>query len=154
MADLYGVNHTKAFQSEPSTKVNANEMGGVKRHHYDSYTFSAVLSIGDKIYLGKLPKGARVIGGRLQIPVDSGAIGIVKVGWDAGTNSGETADDDGFWTVAEGDFGAGAIDAVMAATAAGFRKEFADEVNVVVECTEASTGDADTLELELEYVLN
>jgi hypothetical protein len=154
MAELLGVNHTLAYSDEPSQKVDANQAGGVRRAHYDSYTFSAVLGIGDTILMGKIPKGARVVDARLTHPVDTGAIGIVKVGWAAGANGDEAADDNGLFAAAEGDFGAAALDSKMLSTAAGYQKTFAEEVNIVIECTEASTGDAVAMELEVEYVIN
>ena len=154
MAELLGVNYTKGFSAEPATKANANDIGGVKRELYDSYTFAAILAIGDTVLLGKLPKGAKLTGAKLIVPVDSGAIGIIKVGWEAGANGDEVADDDGMFAVAEGDFGAGALNNNMLISANGFQKTFSEEVKIVVECTQASTGDADKLELIVEYVLN
>jgi hypothetical protein len=61
MASLYGVEYTNVTQDVPSEKAPANKWGARLRVVYDTYALTADTASGDKIYLGKLPKGARVI---------------------------------------------------------------------------------------------
>lgn len=53
------------YSATPASLVKPNELGGRKRLAYFSVTTSAYASSGDTINLTTLPKGARVVGGRL-----------------------------------------------------------------------------------------
>ena len=59
MATVYGVNFTKYDQNVPKEMVNVAENGGRMRVIYDTYVASA-LAKDSTIYVGRLPKGARV----------------------------------------------------------------------------------------------
>tara|TARA_R100001510_G_C7614890_1_gene177352 strand:- start:7 stop:468 length:462 start_codon:yes stop_codon:yes gene_type:complete len=59
MATVYGVNFTKYDQNVPKEMVNVSENGGRMRVIYDTYVASA-LAKDSTIYVGRLPKGARV----------------------------------------------------------------------------------------------
>jgi hypothetical protein len=59
MANKYGVNYTKSYVSVPSELSNIGEVGGVKRVLFDQILAGAAAA--DTLYIGKLPKGARVL---------------------------------------------------------------------------------------------
>ena len=58
MANIYGSNYTKAFINNPAEQANMGEYGGVKKVIFDQVAAGAG---ADVLYIGKLPKGARVI---------------------------------------------------------------------------------------------
>ena len=53
------------YTSVPANLVKPNELGGRQRVAYFSVTTSAFASTGDTINLTTLPKGARIVGGRI-----------------------------------------------------------------------------------------
>jgi hypothetical protein len=53
------------YTAVPATLVKPNELGGRSRIAYFAVTTSAYSSSGDVINLTTLPKGARVVGGRI-----------------------------------------------------------------------------------------
>jgi hypothetical protein len=61
MASLYGAEYTNVVRDVPSEKAPINKWGGNVRVVYDTYAISADLASGDKIYMGKLKKGDRVL---------------------------------------------------------------------------------------------
>lgn len=58
MSDIYGSNYTKAYINNPAEQANMGEYGGVKKVIFDQVATGAG---ADVLYIGKLPKGARVI---------------------------------------------------------------------------------------------
>jgi hypothetical protein len=58
MADIYGANYTKAFVNAVQERANAGEYGGSVKIVLDEVAAGAGL---DVFYVGKLPKGARVL---------------------------------------------------------------------------------------------
>lgn len=152
MAQFYGANYTDAYVDVPSEKVKVNTKHGRIRILTDSIALGAELSISDKIAVGKLPTGARVVYAKFQAPSD-GTTGQYDFGWQS--NGTDAADADGFFAGATLDTGGGAIDATMAGTAPAFLKEFAAETILelnVVEATTASNGD--TLKWVVLYVVD
>ena len=87
---------------------------------------------------------------------DDETSGQFDVGWaaseekDASGTALEAADPDGFYAGAEVDTGNGALAKFSyLATAAGFRKKFAADVQVQLDCIEATTASSgDTILLE------
>jgi len=59
MANKHGVNYTKAYVSVPAQLCNIGEVGGVKRVLFDQLLAGGVAA--DDLFIGKLPKGARVL---------------------------------------------------------------------------------------------
>lgn len=53
------------YTAVPATLVKPNELGGRSRIAYFAVTTSAYASTGDVINLTTLPKGARIVGGRI-----------------------------------------------------------------------------------------
>ena len=152
MANLYGDNYQAALVDEPSSKVSVKDLHGKKRGAYDSITLGAEVALNDVIYIAQLPKGAKLIDARVVMPSD-GTSGQYDIGWLS--NGSDAADQDGIFAGAtEVDSGAGAVDAKMLGTAAGYHKEFANATDIVATCIEATTASSgDKLQFELEYVV-
>lgn len=154
MATFYGANATLK-RNEPSEMLDVTLNYSKLRYIADSYTLEAEAALDDRINMFKIPKGARVIEMFISAPSD-GTSGQYDVGWLASEEEDDNgspvvaADPDGFYAGSVADTGGGALARLaMAATAAGYRKKFAAEVQVqldVVEATTASTGDTILLE--------
>jgi hypothetical protein len=147
MASKYSSNYQKAYVDVPSAKIPPGEQSGEIRSLYCEYVATAELATTDTLYLGKLPPGARVIGGQIKCPA-TGATGIFDVGYQA--NGVDVADLDAF--VVGADPGAAAVAAQLAG--AGVGKKFTVETTVVLtpsEITAALTGL--TVQVWLNYVV-
>ena len=150
MTDLYGVNYTKAYVNKPSEKAGKGEYNGHVKILFDEYVVPAAneLATADFIYLGKLPKGARVIGGKVKCEA-AGATGIFQIGYEA--NGVDAVDVDGF--AAAVDPGAAAVLQELDGAAIG--KKFLAETTVVLDVTEV-TADAggDTYQVWIQYIVD
>jgi len=153
MATLNAVNYQASRVDEPASKVSVKEQHGRLRRLYDSITLSAELALNDVIKAGVLPSGARVLDARLIFPND-GTSGQLDFGW--ASNGVDAADQNGFFDGAtEADFGAGAVDAKMAGTSAGWNVEFGAETELELFCVEASTAsNGNQLQWEVIYVVD
>lgn len=154
LTTVYGANHTLAYQNSPPSMVPANEWYGRVRHLYDSYTVGASDEFGTSglIKMMKIPKGARLIDAQVVCPA-TGATGVFDIGWAAGATAAEAADADGIFVGI--DPGAAAVDANMAGTVAGWNKTFSEEVQVQIDCTEATAAMAGlTIKLSLLIVVD
>ena len=151
--DFYSDNYTLAHVNEPSEKIDVTEQHGRVRRMFAEITFSANFTDADTLFMGKLPKGARVIDGKLVAEQDGGTPALIfGVGWQA--NGSDAADADGFF--AAQDASAGAIAAEMAfGSVAGYNKKFAEETIVeIVPTTSASAYSGKSIKLELLYVVD
>lgn len=147
MANYYSTNYQKAYVDVPSQKIAPGEQSGDVKVMYAEITGAAEATTSDTIYLGKLPKGARVIGGYVKCPA-TGATGIFNIGHQS--NGSDSADLDSF--IVGMDPGAAAVAAAIAGAGVGMK--FAAETTVVATPTEntaAFTGK--TLQFWLQYVL-
>lgn len=152
MATYYGVNHTKAFQTVPAVKVDVSDWGGRIRVLSDSFTSEGAIAINEKVYMGRLPKGAKVIEVILA-STDHGTAGDADVGYEYVNSADGSADLDAF--LAAADVNAAAVTHVMSAKAnmIGFQKEMAGEAYVVISLPEATTA-AGTFKLSVFYVVD
>lgn len=145
MANIYGVNHTAQYVTVPSQKFSVGDFGGRVRAIIDQYVPAGAISSGDKLYLGKIPKGAKVIGGMLS-HTDLGSTGTAKMGWGASAEldsagaAVEAADDDGL--IASVDLNTAANVPFMweNVPSAGMFKEFSAEVDIILELTASTTA--------------
>jgi len=153
MATLNATNYQASRVDEPASKISVKEQHGRLRRMYDSITLSGELALNDVIKAGVLPKGAKVLDARIIFPAD-GTGGQLDFGW--ASNGSDAADSDGFFAGAsEGDFGAGAVDAKMLGTAAGYNFEFAEETELELLCLEASTASTgNLLQWEVIYIVD
>ena len=142
-------------------KANIGAINGVVRCIQFSHTFGqAVIAIGDIIKLCQLPKGARVLGGKIAIS-STGTTGIFKYGYaasaelDVNGTTVEAADDDAFSTAADLDAGGSNVDYTLVAADAAFMKKFAGMVDVQLEATEATdAATTDTVNGFIYYVID
>lgn len=142
MATLYAIGQA-LLQRNPESYPDANKNGKVYCL-YDKYTLTADLSANDVINFGKLPKGARVIDAMIKYADLDASGGTLDLGWDGGTNSAETADDNGFISAADCTSADTIKGSDNLANAPGIGHEFTDEVNVQVKIngdTDATSGD-------------
>lgn len=131
----------------PMPKLPAGDHYGKLRVLYDSYTVLAADEFGTDglIKLFKIPKGATLVDFEVDIPA-TGSTGQFVVGWAASEEKDSdgaavvTASANGIFTTL--DPGDGAVaNQRMLTSAAGYMKRFNAEVEVQVDCTEA-TADA------------
>lgn len=156
LTTVYGANATKRDQTVPSVKLDPGQNRGAVRVLYDEYTVDAADEFGTSglIKAMVIPKGATLIGGRVICPA-TGATGIFDIGWaasaelDSSGNAVVAADADGIF--AQIDPGAAAVDSDLIA-AAGFMKKFNAEVQVEIDCTEA-TADMGTKKIQLMLLI-
>lgn len=151
MSDFYSSQYQEAYVDVPSQKMDPGEQAGRIRSLIMDHTFAAELTTSDALYMGKLPKGARVVDAIFK-SADLGTTGVFDIGWDGGTNSDETADANGLFAAVD-------VKAAAAVNRMGFvpglHKEFADEVNLIIvpsEDTDSATGE--DISLIVYYVLD
>lgn len=144
-------------EAQPQVFNKPNNDGGRVRFIRGIYAIDTddELGVGAKIHMCDLPKGARVVNMYADAP-DAGATGEAKIGWDAGYNSGETADDDGFYTADQFDPGDAAItNKKIDASRPGLYKAFDDRVKVELVVTEVTADSGgDTWAVNIWYVLD
>lgn len=153
LTTVYGAQATLRDQTVPAPALDFTLNGGKVRCMFESYTVGAADEFGTSglIKAMKLPKGARVVDAHVVCPA-TGATGIFDIGWAAGAGAVEAADADGLF--AGIDPGAAAVDAKMAGTVAGFFKKFEEEVQVEIDCTEATAAMAGlTIKLAVFYIV-
>lgn len=112
---------------------------------YGKYTLSADLSANETIKFGVLKKGMVALGAMVKHDDLDTSGGTIDLGWAAGVNGDEVADDNGFIDNADV---ATAADTVVSdtnlATAPGIGKEFADDCDLELKIegdTDATSGD-------------
>lgn len=93
MASLYGVEYTKVTQNVPSEKAAPNKWNNPIRAVYDTYAIAADTAAGDKIYMGKLPKGARVIDVQVSFADLDASGGTMDVGYEYNAAGNALTDD-------------------------------------------------------------
>lgn len=151
MANFYSSQYQSAYVDVPSQKLAPGEQVGRVRSLICEHTFAAELTTSDALYLGKLPKGAKIVDAVLKT-ADLGTTGVVDIGWDGGVNSLETADPNGIFA---------AVDVKTAAAVnrmafvPGLHHEMLDDVNILMvpsENTNAATGLS--ISLIISYVLD
>ena len=134
-------------ENVPVDKLDVTTNYGRLRVLYDSYTVDAADEFGTDglIRLFTIPKGARLVDFEVSMPA-AGATGIFNIGWAAGADAVEAADDDGI--IALVDPGAAAVNRQkMLSTVPGYMKKFSEAVEVQADCTEATAeSGGDTFE--------
>jgi hypothetical protein len=144
MASKYGLEYTNVTQDVPSEKAPINKWGGNVRCMYDTYALSADLASADKIYLGKLKKGDRVLDVIIAFSDLDGSGGTLDVGYEynAVGESALTDDPDAF--LADVDVtSAGTVGMIEQANMAGFGYEIEGDADIVVTVdgdTDATSG--------------
>lgn len=152
MASLYGTYHTEAFQNDPVDNVAAKVFGGKIRQIYDEINLSAVLAVGDKVYLGKLPKGAKVVEAILSFP-DLGTTGVVDLGYEK-VDSSLTSDQDAFLASVDVNSAADTVKMSDQNNMVGFGLEMDGDAYIVLKATTATTATSGKIRCCVQYVLN
>jgi len=153
MASLYGVNHAKAFvNTVDDVKVDVSAYHGKVRQIYDEIDLSAVLAIGDKVYLGKLPKGAKVVEAILAFP-DLGTAGVLDLGYEK-LDSSLSSDQDAFLASVDVASAADTVKMSDQSNMVGFGLEMDGEAYIVLKATTATTATSGKIKCVVEYVLD
>lgn len=144
MADVYGDNYTKGYVDVPSKKIAPGEQSGDTKVLYDRILLPRdVMAIGEKIYIGKLPAGVRILAATLK-SVSLGTTGIMKMG--------TAASEEGLVAAADGDAGGQEVHAFGKGVLIG--KETTQEETYYIEFTEASdAANGDLVEAWIQYVV-
>ena len=154
MASNFGANYTNILETVPSVKVAAKDWHGKGRSVFDSFVQPAVvLAIGDKIFMGRLPAGAKIKKAILRT-TDFGATGIVDVGYnyvDAALVASNV--ENGIFSAADINTKADTFVMSDADAASSFMVELLGEADVVIKVTTATDATGGTLKLLVEYVL-
>ncbi len=155
MATVYGVEATKAYNSNPVTKISKGEFNGRVQMLRDSYTFSADLASADIIKLGgKLPAGARVVDAFIKWADLDASGGTIDVGWAASVEGNEAADADGFFANLDvTSAGAARLSDSSHYANAGMLKEFSESVQVQAVIDGDTDATSGSIELVLYYVV-
>jgi len=152
MASFYGVNHTKAFVNVPSDKVDVSAWHGRVRQMYDEIDLSAVLALNDKVYFGKLPKGAKVLEAMLAFP-DLGTAGVVNLGYEK-LDSSLTSDEDAFLAAVDVNSAAATVKMSDQANMVGFGLELDGDAYVVLKATTATTAVSGKIKCVIQYIVD
>lgn len=154
MATYYGVNYTKAFVNVPSDKVDVSAWGGRLRLNYDTYAPAGAIALNEKIYLGKLPKGAKIAEVVLAV-TDLGSAGVFDVGYEynAVGDSALVDDPDAFLASVDVNAAADTVSMSVQNNLVGFGYETLGEADIIITATTATTA-AGTIKLAVYYTLD
>jgi hypothetical protein len=144
MASKYGAEYQNVTQDVPSEKAPINKWGGRVRVMYDTYAISADLASGDKIYLGKLKKGDRVLDVVIAFADLDGSGGTIDVGYEYNAAGESSLTDDADAFLADVDVtSAGTVGMIEQANMAGFGYEIEGDADIVATIdgdTDATSG--------------
>lgn len=151
MASLYGLEYTNVTQDVPSEKAPINKWGGNIRCMYDTYAISADVASGDKLYMGKLPKGARVLDVILAFADLDGSGGTLDVGYEYNA-TGNTLTDDLDAFLADVDVtSAGTVGMIEQGNMVGFGYEIEGDADIVITFDGDTDATSGTIKLLVLY---
>ena len=136
MANLYGDNYTKVYNTVPAEKYDEGDYAARVRVFSETFTLAAAIADGDIISLFKLTKGCRIVGGHMAI-TDMGGTGIVKLGI-----TGSDA-------ILHAGLDAGDAAAASVILASGLGTEITAETAVIATCTEITVATTGTVKVTL-----
>lgn len=152
MASKYGLEYTNVTQDVPSEKAPVNKWGGNVRCMYDTYALSADLASGDKIYLGKLKKGDRVLDVVIAFSDLDGSGGTVDVGYEYNATGESSLTDDLDAFLADVDVtSAGTVGMLEQANMAGFGYEVEGDADIVATIDGDTDATSGTIKLLVIY---
>lgn len=142
MATLYGIKHTDRFVTKPPVPVPAKWFGGRVRAMSDQYTLLAAPADGDVVKLGRLPKGALIVGAEVDFADLDGSGGTIDLGWRCVDTSLSANDDDNGILAAVDVTSAGSVDQAEQTNIVGRQAEMAAEVDIELKFTscDATSG--------------
>lgn len=153
MANQESTEYAAAYTTK--SKLGPESRDGKERRIFASATLSSELAIGETIKFAKLPANAVITEAKLSCDAGAG-LGVLDLGWAAGTEGLEAASVDGLLSGAtEVSILSQDMASVVAAPAAGFQKKFTESVDIQLEATTATTASAagKKYQLELRYIL-
>jgi hypothetical protein len=152
MASKYGSAYTDKFQTVPSVAIAGNKYGGRVRACYDSYTLTADLSAADKIYMGKLPKGARVLDVIVAFADLDASGGTIDVGYEYNATGESSLTDDPDAFLADVDVtSAGTVGMIEQANMVGFGYEIEGDADIIVTIDGDTDATSGTIKLLVYY---
>jgi hypothetical protein len=149
---LYGSNYTKAFVTVPSEKVDVSHQHGRVRVSYDEIDLSSVIALNEKVYLGRLPKGAKVVEAILAFP-DLGTAGVCDLGYKY-DDASLTSDPDAFLSGVDVNTAADTVKMSDQNNMVGFGVEMAGEASVILTATTATTAITGKVKVAVHYVVD
>jgi len=152
MATLYGVNATKRDNTTPAQKIAVTDQHGRMRVAHDEISLTALLALNDEVIFMELPAGAKLYEAEISTD-DLGTTGVLDVGWEASSEGGEAADQDGIFAALDVNSAAVARQK-MANSVAGFQKTFTEKVRIKAVATTATTAASGDIKLTLYYTVD
>lgn len=153
MASLYGSAYTDKFQTIPSVAIAANKYGGRVHACYDSYALTADTASADKIYMGKLPKGARVIDCIIAFADLDGSGGTLDIGYEYNATGESALTDDPDAFLADVDVtSAGTVGMIEQANMVGFGYQVEGDADVVITFDGDCDATSGTIKLLVVYM--
>jgi hypothetical protein len=155
MATFYGVEATKAYNSDPKTMISKGEFNGRVQSLRDIYTLSADLASSDVIVMGgKLPAGARVLDVFIKWADLDASGGTIDVGWAISAEGNVAADDDGFFANLDvTSAGSARLSDSTHSANAGMMKEFDEAVAIQVKIDGDTDATSGSIEMFVLYVV-
>lgn len=144
--NVYSAQYTNAYGNSPAAKLTPADMGGKRRVLIASYTQGASAgTIGDVIYMGKLPAGATVLSGKLQ--------------WGTGTASealavGIVGTPAKFLAATAATTASTTPTAVQAHQAGGATYKTTAETDIIITNSVAAIAAAQLITLELDFIID
>lgn len=149
MAEFQSSNYVKA-NSKPQIPIEAGEVSGKSRWNYHEYQPLVNLANADTILLGKLPAGARIVGGFVKSAAQGGTC-TLDLGNQVSAQSGAEAADVDSLGAAFSLVAAGAQQ-ISSKNGAKFGNKFSEEVQMFATINNA--GSTGLIQIAIEYVLD
>lgn len=120
---------------------------------YDTYELTADLAAADKIYLGRLPKGAKVYKAMLAFDDLDGSGGTIDLGYEYVNSADGSNDADGFLAAVDVT-SAGIVSTGETALVDSVGLEMAGEANVVATINGDTDATSGTIKAVIFYVVD
>lgn len=151
MAIFYGTESSKPNLAIPQLQEQGT-VGGNMGVAYDKYVAAGALSLNDRIKVGKLPKGARIVGYWIK-SADLGTTGTLDLGWAASADGVEAASANGMLSAVDVNTAATTKGHTDQGNMAGLGKLFGAAVDLEVKVSAATTA-AGTIEVCVYYIVD
>lgn len=148
MADYNAIEVAGYESTPPNYPKSWKGAGAGLQVLYGKYTLAADLSANETIKFGELKKGMVVLGALVKYDDLDTSGGTIDLGWSAGANGDEAADDNGFIDNADVTSADTVESAINLAGAPGIGKEFADDCDLELKIegdTDATSGDIEVI---------
>lgn len=156
MASQESSQYAKAYTQEPVGKLDPKELNGRVRRIFAEAILSSEIAIGETIKMAKLPANASIISAKLSANAGAG-LGVLDLGWAAGSEGLEIADPNGIITGAtEVSTASQNMDETINGGDPAYNKKFSEPVDIELIATAATTASAGgaIYRLELLYTID